>query len=186
MLNHLIECVRVPVAVKTKAHVEKVVPEPDIGTPTSFTAESTTAAVKAGQKRKRPQQTTSSVQKTRKYTFSKSEQDTFDEDVMKMTVSAGWTWNSLGDPEVRSFFTKYIPGSRLPNPDLNLFILILCQITLYGGSSHLILIEDLFDWTIENGWEEFWVVGKNNYSQEIEFYGLFSASEIADASSISN
>jgi hypothetical protein len=117
MLNHLIECVRVPVAVKTKAHVEKGVPEPDIDTPTSFTAESTTAAVNAGQKRKRPQQTTFSVQKTRKYTFSKSEQDTFDEDVVKMTVSAGWTWNSLGDPEVRSFFTKYIPATRLPNPD---------------------------------------------------------------------
>jgi hypothetical protein len=110
MINHLIDCERVPEDVKRKARVDKGVPEAD-DTSTS------TSAVNVGQKRKRPQQTTFAVQKTRKYTFSKSEQSTFDEDVVKMAISAGWSWNSLGDPEVRSFFTKWIPGARHPNPD---------------------------------------------------------------------
>jgi hypothetical protein len=55
-------------------------------------------------------------------------------------------------------------------------------VTLYFGSSHHISIKELFDWTIENGWEDFWVVGKDNYKQEMEFYGLLSALEVNNAS----
>jgi hypothetical protein len=38
---------------------------------------------------------------------------------------------------------------------------------------------NLFNWKVESGWNEFWVVGKDNYQSEMEFYGFLSEEEVA-------
>jgi hypothetical protein len=55
----------------------------------------------------------------------------------------------------------------------------LIQVRLYFGTSHLFTLKELFNWKEQSGWNEFWVVGKDNYQAEMEFYGFLSGEEIA-------
>jgi hypothetical protein len=57
------------------------------------------------------------VSKRQKYIFTRPEQSEFEEDLLKMWISAGWSFNSIMDPAVRGFYQKHLPGAKLPNRD---------------------------------------------------------------------
>ncbi|KAF8874902.1 ribonuclease H-like domain-containing protein [Infundibulicybe gibba] len=48
------------------------------------------------------------------------------------------------------------------------------KIRLFFGQKRLIPISDLFDWSIEAGWDEFWAQGVKHYREEMVFYELMS------------
>ena len=48
------------------------------------------------------------------------------------------------------------------------------QIRVFFGQSELIPIADLFDFSQESGFTEFWSQGVKNYREEMTFYDLLS------------
>ena len=53
------------------------------------------------------------------------------------------------------------------------------MIHVFFGQKNPITIEDLFDWTVKNGWNLFWDQGKkhSSYQEEMLFYELLSRVE---------
>ena len=45
---------------------------------------------------------------------------------------------------------------------------------MYFGQKSLIPIAKLFDWSIKNGWDEFWIQGIKNWQEEVTFYKTLS------------
>ena len=66
-----------------------------------------------------------------------------------------------------------LPGGRTVGPYLfwTCLSLFLTQVRLYFGKRYIPL-KDLFNWSVEVGWDEFWIHGNINYQQEMEFYEL--------------
>ena len=52
-------------------------------------------------------------------------------------------------------------------------------VRLYFGQHRSIPIKSLFNWSIEEGWDQFWFDGMKNLRQEMEFYDLAVAAESA-------
>ena len=44
----------------------------------------------------------------------------------------------------------------------------------FFGLSYHITIEDLFNWSVEKGWDLFWDTGKRHYRDEMMFYDLLA------------
>jgi hypothetical protein len=42
-------------------------------------------------------------------------QHEFDSDMCQMFASCGWAWNSANNPQLRQFFSKWIPGVQVPD-----------------------------------------------------------------------
>ncbi|PCH34656.1 hypothetical protein WOLCODRAFT_155307 [Wolfiporia cocos MD-104 SS10] len=47
-------------------------------------------------------------------------------------------------------------------------------IRCFFGQKYLFTIHELFNWSIEAGWDEFWTQGVRNYREEVVFYELMS------------
>ena len=47
--------------------------------------------------------------------WSTSLQENFDDDILKLFVSCGFSWNSASNPQMRLFVEKWIPGANLPD-----------------------------------------------------------------------
>jgi hypothetical protein len=113
MTSHLVKCERVPVEVANKARggddSDDAMSPSLSGTASVASHASTSSAVPNPLKRKASNstQSTFTVAKTRRYTFSKSEEKEFEDDFVKMVISAGWSFNSTADPEVKRFFARY-------------------------------------------------------------------------------
>ena len=45
---------------------------------------------------------------------------------------------------------------------------------MYFGQQYLITIQDLFDWSVEDGWGMFWDQGKQHYHDTMVFYELLT------------
>ncbi|TFY78156.1 hypothetical protein EWM64_g5859 [Hericium alpestre] len=126
MNNHLLACEYCPEATRARARGHKGDGEDDDqndeGTATS---QSETVLAKRGRSdsdRLRTdarvtakKQTTFKVLATQGYAFNPSMQKEFEEDILRAFVSAGYSFNSIHDPEVQKFYAKYLPGARLPN-----------------------------------------------------------------------
>ena len=56
---------------------------------------------------------------------------------------------------------------------------------VYFGQKNPITIADLFNWSVEAGWDMFWIQGVRNYRQELEFYEMLNklASEVDNGGS---
>jgi hypothetical protein len=49
------------------------------------------------------------------------------------------------------------------------------QVRLYFGGSHAVTLQNLFNWNaVEAKWDDFWVQGTANYTEEMTFYELLS------------
>jgi hypothetical protein len=46
--------------------------------------------------------------------FGPSKQEAFSQQLLRACISAGWSFNSLSDPEVVKLFHDYIPGATIP------------------------------------------------------------------------
>ncbi|KAJ8581921.1 hypothetical protein M405DRAFT_751040, partial [Rhizopogon salebrosus TDB-379] len=46
--------------------------------------------------------------------FGPSKQEAFSQQLLRACISAGWSFNSLSDPEVLKLFHDYIPGATIP------------------------------------------------------------------------
>jgi hypothetical protein len=47
--------------------------------------------------------------------WSTSLQENFDDNILKLFVSCGFSWNSASNPHMRLFVEKWIPGVNLPD-----------------------------------------------------------------------
>ena len=65
-------------------------------------------------------------------------------------------------------------------PHCQLLIRVFLKVRVFFGQKHPITIEDLFDWSVEVGWNLFWDVGKRHYHDEMEFYELLTQIDGAD------
>ena len=45
---------------------------------------------------------------------------------------------------------------------------------MYFGQRNPITIADLFNWSVEAGWDTFWIQGVQNYREELEFYEMLT------------
>ena len=60
------------------------------------------------------------------------------------------------------------------------------QIRLFFGQTALIPIKEMFNWSVEAGWDEFWGPGVKHHAEEMVFYNLLtqaSSEEGQDTSS---
>jgi hypothetical protein len=48
------------------------------------------------------------------------------------------------------------------------------QIRVYFGKKYHFTIKDLFNWSVETGWNMFWDTGKKHYHEEMVFYELLT------------
>jgi hypothetical protein len=53
---------------------------------------------------------------------------------------------------------------------------------VFFGQSYHIPIEDLFNWSVEKGWNLFWDTGKKHYHDEMMFYELLTQVNSQDES----
>lgn len=53
-------------------------------------------------------------------------------------------------------------------------ICVIYKIHVFFGQKNLITIHDLFNWSVEKGWNMFWDQGKKHYREEMIFYELLS------------
>jgi hypothetical protein len=51
------------------------------------------------------------------------------------------------------------------------------QIRVFFGQKQLVTISQLFHWSAEAGWKQFWTQGVKNYKDEMLFYELLSRLE---------
>ncbi|KAG2097749.1 uncharacterized protein F5147DRAFT_583379 [Suillus discolor] len=49
-----------------------------------------------------------------------------------------------------------------------------CQIHCFFGQKRMFCIRDMFNWSVEVGWDEFWFQGVKNIESEALFYELMS------------
>jgi hypothetical protein len=60
------------------------------------------------------QQKKFTVMSTKAHSFPPSKQVSFEEQLLHAFISAGWSFNSISDPEVQKLFRDYIPGAVVP------------------------------------------------------------------------
>jgi hypothetical protein len=49
------------------------------------------------------------------HSFNPSKQTAFEDQLLRAVISAGWSFNSIADPEVQKFFHDWIPGAKVPD-----------------------------------------------------------------------
>jgi hypothetical protein len=47
-------------------------------------------------------------------------------------------------------------------------------VRVYFGQKTPITIADMFNWSVEAGWDTFWIQGVRNYREQLEFYEMLS------------
>jgi hypothetical protein len=119
--NHLLQCDFCPEAVKKCARVWKGTDEGEDGMDFEPTA---SESPKQSSKRTRTNlvQTSSRTKKQKTFTvisakahsFPPSKQSQFEEQLLRAIISAGWSFNSISDPEVQKLFNDFIPGASVP------------------------------------------------------------------------
>lgn len=102
MRNHLISCALCPEDVKKKARIDK---GEDSGTEE--------AVVDSSEPPKKKQKSFTVVA-VKTLTFSPAKQVEFEDQVLRAWISAGFSFNSIKDPEIRKLFTLCSPGAKLP------------------------------------------------------------------------
>jgi hypothetical protein len=123
MVNHLLDCDYCPDNVKKKAQAFKAGKEMDsdpeadhdvdVGT---SNANGKRLSGSGGQLRNvKKKQASFTVVTAKAITFSPTKQVEFENMLLRAVISAGWSFNSLNDPEVRKFFAAFIPGAVIPD-----------------------------------------------------------------------
>lgn len=119
MMNHLLACELCPDVIKAKLRKEKFSDED--GEDSAANSE-----VSSGSKRKQPDtsnRTDSRQHKQAKFnvtaakfqSFTTQRQIGFEDQLLRAVISAGWSFNSMEDPEVKKLFAEYMPGGIVPN-----------------------------------------------------------------------
>jgi hypothetical protein len=118
MINHLLGCIRVPEDVKIKMKALK-------GKETIEDEDDDEADGDKGQLTvgKRAAAEAVTVAKQRKFTvmaakalsFNNEKQVGFEDQLLRACISAGWSFNSIMDPEVRKLFAMIAPGAIIPD-----------------------------------------------------------------------
>ena len=123
MVNHLLGCEYCTAEVKKKARVHKrgdsgsgSATDPEI-IPTLASSSSKGTGKRqmeeTGQMKKRQKSFT--VVAAKALAFSPMKQVVFEDQLLRACISAGWSFNSVMDTEVRKLFTMFIPGATLPD-----------------------------------------------------------------------
>jgi hypothetical protein len=71
-----------------------------------------------------------------------------------------------------NIFTEFCIDFQAPGPTITI-------LPFFSRSYH-ITIEDLFNWSIEKGWDLFWDTGKRHYRDEMIFYDLLAQANTQD------
>ena len=122
LVNHLLRCDFCPESVKKKAQATKNDgDESDDGVDSVPT---TTTSVQPNKKRVRADsaQANNRVTKQQKFTvvsakahsFPPTRQKEFEQQLLRAIISAGWSFNSISDPEVQTLFREFIPSASVP------------------------------------------------------------------------
>jgi hypothetical protein len=117
--NHLLACEYSPGAVKERAqnwkHSDQGASEDEI----EILGESTSSSGKRPRvdsthivSRKKQQKFT--VVAAQSHPLNPAKQTAFEDQLIRAFVSAGWSFNSLTDPEVNKLFLDWIPGAKIP------------------------------------------------------------------------
>jgi hypothetical protein len=124
MQNHLLQCDYCPDCIKRKIRAEKGV-ESDTksndNSSLSVLASSSQETGKCGSSSfsasvpKSKKQKSFTVIASKAVTLSPSLQVDFENQLLRACVSAGWSFNSLHDPEVRKLFKSFAPGAIVPD-----------------------------------------------------------------------
>ena len=125
MVNHLLECDYCPDNVKKKARAFKDGKELDsdhepdpVDVAFHMSKENgkrlSASGGHAGNAKKK-KQASFTVVTAKAVTFSPTKQVEFENMLLRASISAGWSFNSLNDPEVRKLFAAFIPGAVIPD-----------------------------------------------------------------------
>lgn len=60
------------------------------------------------------------------------------------------------------------------------------QIRIFFGKKRLFTIEELFDWSFEVGWDEFWMQGQKHTAEETNLYELLNKLQHEDPATVSD
>jgi hypothetical protein len=123
--NHLVGCVFCPDEVKTRAcnwkNDGKEMGEDTEAVQASTSVVSLTVSAKRSRSdsvnidnRVGKQQKKFTVMSAKAHSFPPSKQIGFEEQLLRAFISAGWSFNSISDPEVQRLFHNYIPGAVVP------------------------------------------------------------------------
>jgi len=122
MINHLLSCIRVPedIKIKMKALKGKETIEDDEDDEADGDKGQLTVGKRAAVGRDSEAVT---VTKQRKFTvmaakalsFNNERQVGFEDQLLRACILAGWSFNSIMDPEVRKLFAMIAPGAILPD-----------------------------------------------------------------------
>jgi hypothetical protein len=127
MANHLLDCDYCPDSIKKKVQAFKdgkesgSDPDPDPDPVTTSTSKENGKRLSAvsGENHagnaKKKKQASFTVVTAKAVAFSPAKQVEFENKLLRASISAGWSFNSLNDPEVRKFFAAFVPGAAIPD-----------------------------------------------------------------------
>jgi hypothetical protein len=121
--NHLLHCDFSPEVVKARARVWKGGDEDEdetqadqapttSGPPTNSAKRVRADSVQTNKRAKKQQKFT--VVSAQAHSFPPSKQQQFEAQLLRAVISAGWSFNSIADPEVQKLFHDFIPGASVP------------------------------------------------------------------------
>lgn len=123
MANHLLGCQYVPGNVKTNAEIfkrgkKRQGDDDDEGPSTKRQLASVINKVAVMEERaivpKTQKQQKFNVIAAKVIPFGPNKQEAFSRQLLRACISAGWSFNSIADPEVQKLFHDYIPGAMIP------------------------------------------------------------------------
>ena len=125
MANHLLECDYCPDNVKKKVRAFKDGKELDSNHEPDPVDVASHMSKETGGKRlssgghagnaKKKKQASFTVVTAKAVTFSPTKQVEFENMLLPASISVGWSFNSLNDPEVHKLFAAFIPGAVIPD-----------------------------------------------------------------------
>lgn len=81
---------------------------------TSLGQRSRSESVENTDRRPLKMQASFQVKAVKAINFDLEKQAAFENQLLRAVISAGWSFNSIEDPEVKKLFRDFVPGARLP------------------------------------------------------------------------
>ncbi|KAF8234314.1 hypothetical protein L208DRAFT_1376982 [Tricholoma matsutake] len=137
MVNHLLECDYCPDNIKKKVRALKDGKELDSDhelNPVDIASHMLSASGGHAGNVKKKKQASFTVVTAKAVTFSPTKQVEFENMLLQASISVGWSFNSLNDPEVCKLFAAFIPGAVIPDCRKLPTSILKCEVIKVEGS----------------------------------------------------
>lgn len=177
MANHLLGCQYVPGNVKSDAETlkhgkKRQAGDEDEGPSTkprlSSASHSCDVTITEGKAIVPRKQQRFNVIAAKVIPFGPSKQEAFSQQLLRACVSAGWSFNSITDPEVQKLFHDYIPGATIPTRHALSGKILHAEVTRVEGEIKHTLRQGAYSVLSGDGWRDLAKIHQIAFTHTVE------------------